>query len=64
MKPLDKYKNSREFSCGSLGSGSRVIIPEAQITAVAQVQSPAWELSHAESEAKKKKKRIHYRDAI
>ena len=48
----------RKFSCGALGW----VTAMARVAAVAQVQSPNWEL-HAVGMAKKKKKTIsveHY----
>ena len=37
----------QEFPSGSGGWGSSVVIAMAQVTAMAWVQSPAWELPHA-----------------
>ena len=47
---------SSEFSGGSEDEGS-IVTAVARVTAVAQVQSLAWELLHAAGEALKKKKK-------
>ena len=46
-----------EFSCGAVSQGSIVVTAAAWVTAMAQVQSPAWELPYALGVAIKKKKR-------
>ena len=48
-----------EFSCGAVGQGSGIVTATAQAVAVAWVQSLAWELAHATSFAKIKKKDEH-----
>ena len=45
----------KEFSCGTVGSGSSVVTAAAQVTAVAQVQSLVWALLLMAGMGKKKK---------
>ena len=45
-----------KFSCGVVSYGSSVVTAAAQVAAVVQVQSLAWELPQAVDAAKKKKK--------
>ena len=52
-----------EFPGGSASLGSCVVTPVALVTVVAQVQSLAWEVSHA-TEVVKKKKRVSFNFGI
>ena len=47
-------KQGLEFVCGSAGLGSGIVTAAAGVTAVALVQSLAWEFPHAVGTAKKK----------
>ena len=49
----------KEFPDGSGGLGSGAITAVALVTALARIRSLAWELLHAQGEAKKKKKPKH-----
>ena len=51
-----------EFSDGLAGSGSCVFTTVALVTAVAQLQSLAWELPHAAGVAKRKKEKKRERE--
>ena len=42
-----------EFSCGAVGQGYGIVTVSAQVAAVVQVQSLAWELTYAMGAAKK-----------
>ena len=44
-----------DFPCGTMGQGSAIVTAAAQVTAMVWVRSPAWELLHASSVARKKK---------
>ena len=41
-----------EFSCDAAGQGSGIVTVVAQVTAVVQVRSLAWDLPHAKGKAK------------
>ena len=46
-----------EFCSGAAGRGSGFVTVAAWVTAMAQVQSLAWEFTHAAGVAKRKKKK-------
>ena len=54
FKCFSKSEHEKEFSCGRVGYGSSIVTAVAWITALAQVQFLAPELSHAVGMAKKK----------
>ena len=57
----NKKNSGLESPCGSVGYGSGIFTTVAQVTAVAQVGSLAWELPRAMGTAgKKKKKKVIY----
>ena len=53
---------NQEFPCGLAGWGSGIVTAVTQVTSVAWVQSPAWELPHATGMAKKGRKEGRQRE--
>ena len=55
-KYVQRMKGKQEFPCGTVDEGSSIVAAIAQVTAIMQVHSLAWECPHATGAAKGKKK--------
>ena len=55
---------TREFSCGIVGTGSIIVTAVASVTVVAWVQFLGQELPHAESVAKKQKEKTNKQKTV